>query len=167
MLSLPTSSTNGSDDVSPYLKELIALGVSVIEKGKNRLSHSAVDIGNYKALLSRLVAINRQGIADEMTDEDRNFWTVALRYLKRRLANEQLSLPAPEHHLATKPVAPEVIETRFPSHQPLSLSSSALTVFYNNQYKYFLKYVLGLQEPGLFIQMLAFMVNTCTVFLSW
>lgn len=147
VLSLPTSLTNSSDDVSPYLKELIALGVPVIEKGKNRLSHSAADIGNYKALLSRLVAINRQGIADDMTSEDRNFWTVALRYLKRRLADEQLSLPAFEHHLTTKPVAPEVIETRFSSQQPLSLSSSALTVFYNNQYKYFLKYVLGLQEP--------------------
>ncbi|SQA16952.1 ATP-dependent nuclease, subunit B [Streptococcus agalactiae] len=35
---------------------------------------------------------------------------------------------------------------RFPEDHPLKLSSSALTTFYNNQYKYFLQYVLGLEE---------------------
>ena len=48
--------------------------------------------------------------------------------------------------MQTKPVSAEVIETHFPSDEPINLSSSAVTTFYNNQYKYFLQYVLGLQE---------------------
>ncbi|MDV5972684.1 ATP-dependent helicase/deoxyribonuclease subunit B [Streptococcus canis] len=146
VLSVPTVVNELSDDLSPYLKELMALGLPLLDKGKNWLSYAASDIGNYKALLSRVIDIDRQAILADMTDQDKTFWTVALRYLKRRLREKQLTLPTQDNHLATKTLAPQVIEARFPSNRPLNLSSTALTVFYNNQYKYFLQYVLGLQE---------------------
>ncbi|KPJ22025.1 ATP-dependent nuclease subunit B [Streptococcus phocae] len=146
VLSTPLSLNEVPQEMSPYLEELISFGVPLVEKGKNLLSTSPEDIGNYKSLLSRLIDINRQAISEEMTDEDRTFWTVALRYLKRRLREEDMVIPTFENHLATKPLDAKVIEARFPSDQPIRLSSSALTIFYNNEYKYFLDYVLRLQE---------------------
>lgn len=55
-------------------------------------------------------------------------------------------MPLIKDNMQTKTVSADVIEARFPSDEPISLSSSAVTTFYNNQYKYFLQYVLGLQE---------------------
>lgn len=146
VLSVPAVVNEFSDDLSPYLKELMSFGFPLIDKGSNRFSYAASDIGNYKALLSRLVDLNREAIVADMTEQDKTFWTVALRYLRRQLRHQQVTLPMLDDHLVTKPLASEVIEARFPSDRPLRLSSTALTVFYNNQYKYFLQYVLGLQE---------------------
>ncbi|MGT2934871.1 ATP-dependent nuclease subunit B [Streptococcus castoreus] len=146
VLSQPSLLNEVSDDLSPYIKELMAFGIPMVDKGKNHLSYSASDVGHYKSLLSRLIDINRQEINAEMTDQDRTFWTVALRYLRRRLKDKQLTFPNMGNHLQTKPLAPQVIDVYFPSDCPIRLSSSALTVFYNNQYKFFLQYVLGLRE---------------------
>ncbi|WP_286783134.1 ATP-dependent nuclease subunit B [Streptococcus sp. UBA4344] len=148
VLSLPQIVNESEDKESSYLAELASFGVPVLMKGRNRLSTDVEDIGNYKALLSRVIEVNRLAIEEEreLSKEEQTFWSVAVRYLRRRLATEGIELPLIKDNMRTKPVSAEVIETRFPSDQPINLSSSAVTTFYNNQYKYFLQYVLGLQE---------------------
>lgn len=146
VLSVPHFLNDVPEELSPYLKEWLSFGLPLIEKGRHHLSREPEDIGNYKALLSRLINLNRDDMLALMTEEDKNFWTVALRYVKKRLKEDHIVLTSPKNHLITKKVASQVIEARFPSDQPLSLSASALRIFYNNQYHYFLKYVLGLQE---------------------
>ncbi|HES5836057.1 TPA: ATP-dependent nuclease subunit B, partial [Streptococcus pyogenes] len=145
VLSVPTVINETFDDLSPYLKELINFGLPLLDKGKNYLSYDNSDIGNYKALLSQIIAINRQDLI-EMSDQDKMFWTVVLRYLRKQLRKQQLELPTSDYRLSTKPLSKEVIEVCFPKGIPLKLSATALTVFYNNQYNYFLKYVLNLNK---------------------
>ena len=48
--------------------------------------------------------------------------------------------------VTTTKVDDQVMQLVFPGKEPLKLSASALTTFYNNQYLYFLRYVLGLEE---------------------
>lgn len=148
VLSLPQIVNESEDKESSYLAELASFGVPVLMKGRNRLSTDVEDIGNYKALLSRVIEVNRLAIEEEreLSKEEQTFWSVAVRYLRKRLATEGIELPLIKDNMQTKPVSAEVIETRFPSDQSINLSSSAVTTFYNNQYKYFLQYVLGLQE---------------------
>ena len=148
VLSLPQIVNESEDKESSYLAELASFGVPVLVKGRNRLSTDAEDIGNYKALLSRVIEVNRLAIEEEreLSKEEQTFWSVAVRYLRKKLANEGVELPLIKDNMQTKPVSAEVIETHFPSDEPINLSSSAVTTFYNNQYKYFLQYVLGLQE---------------------
>ncbi|ESA44750.1 ATP-dependent nuclease subunit B-like protein [Streptococcus pyogenes GA19700] len=145
VLSVPTVINETFDDLSPYLKELINFGLPLLDKGKNYLSYDNSDIGNYKALLSQIIAINRQDLI-EMSDQDKMFWTVVLRYLRKQLRKQQLELPTSDYRLSTKSLSKEVIEVCFPKGIPLKLSATALTVFYNNQYNYFLKYVLNLNK---------------------
>lgn len=99
-----------------------------MDKGKNYLSYDNSDIGNYKALLSQIIAINRQDLI-EMSDQDKMFWTVVLRYLRKQLRKQQLELPTSDYRLSTKPLSKEVIEVCFPKGIPLKLSATALTVF--------------------------------------
>ena len=148
VLSLPQIANESEDKESSYLAELASFGVPVLVKGRNRLSTDAEDIGNYKALLSRVIEVNRLAIEEEreLSKEEQTFWSVAVRYLRKKLVNDGIELPLIKDNMQTKPVSDEVIETRFPSDEPINLSSSAVTTFYNNQYKYFLQYVLGLQE---------------------
>ncbi|MGT2845550.1 ATP-dependent nuclease subunit B [Streptococcus hongkongensis] len=146
LLSFPLVLNETSQEISPYLKTLSSFGIEIEEKIKNSLSRSELDIGNYKSLLSQLVDINRSELADELNEDDKNFWTVMLRYLKKRLASENLELPQAKNHLQTQTISDEVLALRYPKGQTMALSTSALTVFYDNQYKYFLQYVLGLQE---------------------
>ena len=148
VLSLPQIVNESEDKESSYLAELASFGVPVVKKGRNRLSANLEDIGNYKALLSRVIEVNRLAIEEEreLSKEEQTFWSVAVRYLRKKLETQGIDLPLIKDNMQTKPVASEVIETRFPSDKPINLSSSAVTTFYNNQYKYFLQYVLGLQE---------------------
>ena len=98
------------------------------------MSTDAEDIGNYKALLSRVIEVNRLAIEEdrELSKEEQTFWSVAVRYLRKKLANEGVELPLIKDNMQTKPVSAEVIETHFPSDEPINLSSSAVTTFYNN-----------------------------------
>lgn len=148
VLSLPQILNEAQDNTSSYLLELQALGVPVLVKGRNYHSTRPEDIGNYKALLSRVVEINRSAIAQEleMSKNEQTFWSVAVRYLRKKLAQEGVEVPQINDNMVTKTVASEVMAARFPVNEPISLSSSAVTTFYNNQYLYFLQYVLGLQE---------------------
>lgn len=146
VITQPQISNEVEDTSSSYLLELEAIGVPVLEKGRNNLATNPEDIGNYKALLSRVIEINRSAIDQEMTKEEQTFWSVAVRYLRRKLESEGITIPDVNDNLVTRKVTKEVLETRFPVEEPLHLSSSALMTFYNNQYLYFLRYVLGLQE---------------------
>lgn len=144
VLSVPMQLNEVSVELSPYISLLLDFGIPLLEKGKSQFSALETDIGNYKSLLSQVIELNTSQI--ELSSEEENFWTVMLRYLKGRLAKEDLVLPQVKKHLQTKPLSQEVIQTRFPQEKPIHLSHSALTVFYDNQYKYFLQYILGLQE---------------------
>lgn len=48
--------------------------------------------------------------------------------------------------VTTTKVDDQVMQLVFPEEEPLKLSATALTTFYNNQYLYFLRYVLELEE---------------------
>ncbi|MGT2959532.1 ATP-dependent nuclease subunit B [Streptococcus caballi] len=148
VLSLPQILNETEDNTSSYLLELIEMGVPVIEKGRNAGSNKPEDIGNYKALLSQVIELNRSAIDQEekLSKEEQTFWSVAVRYLRKKLASHAISIPEVNDGMETKTVARSVMAARFPDDEPLRLSSSALTTFYNNQYLYFLQYVLGLQE---------------------
>lgn len=150
VLSVPQIANDVQDNQSPYLLELSDFGVPVIEKGRNSNSYEPSDIGNYKALLSQVIERNHYDVADEETlsKDEETFWAVAVRYLRKKLAQEGITIPSVSQNddMETKAVDKSVMEIRFPKNEPIHLSSSALTTFYNNQYKYFLQYVLKLQE---------------------
>ncbi|MGT2949280.1 ATP-dependent nuclease subunit B [Streptococcus devriesei] len=145
-LSLPQILNEAEDTTSSYLLELAEIGVPVVEKGRSRQLADPEDIGNYKALLSRVIELERAAIDQEMSKEEQTFWSVAVRYLRKKLNEQGIVIPEINDSMQTKPLTPSVIKARFPADEPLNLSSSALTAFYNNQYLYFLQYVLGLQE---------------------
>ncbi|KXT79114.1 ATP-dependent nuclease subunit B [Streptococcus sp. DD13] len=134
--------------LSPYVQHLVGWGIPMQAKtiSPNRLEAS--DIGNAKSLLSRLITYHQLEVDQEVSEDRRTFWTVARRYLSRYLEEKGLRLPGFERRLTTRPLTPEVTALRFPKDKPLLLSASAVTSFYNNQYKYYLQYVLGLQEPA-------------------
>ena len=93
-----------------------------------------------------MIELNRSAIDQELSKEEQTFWSVAVRYLRQKLAKEGLTIPEVNDKMQTKQVAAEVMAARFPIDQPLNLSSSALTTFTITQYLYFLQYILGLQE---------------------
>ena len=146
ILSLPQILNETEDSTSSYLLELAEFGVPIVEKGRTGQLSNPEDIGNYKALLSRVIELERASIDQEMTKEEQTFWSVAVRYLRKKLNEQGIVIPEINDSMQTKPLAPSVIKARFPADEPINLSSSALTAFYNNQYLYFLRYVLGLQE---------------------
>ncbi|MEX2804795.1 ATP-dependent nuclease subunit B [Streptococcus sp. H31] len=146
VLSMPQILNEAADDISPYLLELAEMGVPIVEKGPAEQLTGPSDIGHHKRVLSSLLGFNNIMIKEDLLEKTPSFWSKAAQYLQRELDQDNLTLPEPVHHLSTKTVADEVMRLRFPDSQPLNLSASALTVFYNNQYKYFLQYVLGLQE---------------------
>lgn len=139
VISFPRLMDETEDLVSPYIEDLLALGFKLDEKKVNQ-------VGSYKDVLSTLIGINRGDLDRELTKEEETFWAVAGRYLRRRLETEGMSIPVISKRLETKTIAKEVMEILYPLNQPLSLSSSALTTFNNNEYLYFLRYVLHLQE---------------------
>lgn len=125
-----------SDDLSSYLTFLEELGF------ERQILEQDSQLSNYKAVLSRLLAINHLEL-DLKTNQ--SFWHQALPFLQQELAGHGLKTETkdlPE----TVPVTAEVMARRLPDLQ-LTLSVSALRAFYENQYLYFLRYILGLQEP--------------------
>ncbi|MGC4388352.1 hypothetical protein ABXW34_21155, partial [Streptococcus suis] len=79
----------------------------------------------------------------ELDKQEETFWSVLVRHLRQKLEKEGLRMPLLRDSVLTQSVSQEVMSARFPEEQALHLSSSALTTFYNNQYQYFLRYVLG------------------------
>lgn len=146
ILSYPHVVNESEEDLSIYLKEWSQLGVETIDMIHSRLEAKSERIGNYKGLLSTVLALNHQDLDKELTKEEQTFWSVATRYLQRRLKEEDVLIPHISDEVTTTRVSEEVMSIRFPKEEPIRLSTSALTTFYNNQYLYFLRYVLGLQE---------------------
>ena len=146
VLSQPQILNETQDDMSVYLKELLDLGLPLVEKGRNRFEAKGDQIGNYKDLLSTVIALNSSHLDDDLDKETQTFWSVAVRYLRKRLDKEQVLIPNVIDDVTTTKVDDQVMQLVFPGEEPLKLSASALTTFYNNQYLYFLRYVLGLEE---------------------
>lgn len=149
VLSAPQIFKEAEDNLSPYLRVLIEMGVQVQEKGRSK-SLSADDIGHYKGLLSHLIEANREDLDQEwqtdLTKEDQTFWAVAVRYLRKKLEKEGISIPTISSSIPTKKLDQETLDVLFPLTQPLQLSSSSLTDFYQNEYLYFLRHILHLEE---------------------
>ena len=146
VLSQPQILNESQDDMSVYLKELLELGLPLVEKGRNRFEAKGDQIGNYKDLLSTVIALNSSHLDDDLDKETQTFWSVAVRYLRKRLDKEQVLIPKVIDDVTTTKVDDQVMQLVFSGEEPLKLSASALTTFYNNQYLYFLRYVLGLEE---------------------
>ena len=146
VLSQPQILNETQDDMSVYLKELLDLGLPLVEKGRNRFEAKGDQIGNYKDLLSTVIALNSSQLDADLDKETQTFWSVAVRYLRKRLEKNQVLIPHVIDDVTTTKVDDQVMQLVFPGEEPLKLSASALTTFYNNQYLYFLRYVLGLEE---------------------
>ena len=64
----------------------------------------------------------------------------------RKLEDQGLDNPVLPTSPKSKTLATETLEALYPQDQDFYLSTSGLTEFYRNEYSYFLRYVLGLQE---------------------
>ena len=71
---------------------------------------------------------------------------MSIRVLRKKLAAEGISIPQISKELKTETLNEETLQALYPKEQPLKLSASALNEYFKNQYAYFLKYVLRLQE---------------------
>lgn len=148
VLSYPQLFNETDEEASSYLKTLFDLGLEKEQKGRASFDINLADVGNYKGLLSQVVELNRQDIGELLDGEEKTFWAVAVRYLSKKLADQGLELPQISWQLTSQPLARETLDKLYPKDQALKLSASALTDFYNSQYKYFLRHVLGLEELG-------------------
>ena len=145
VLSAPALVNEVEDSMSTYLLELTAapLSLPIIVK---KPQASSDDIGSYRALLSQIIELHQEEIDREWTAEEQTFWAVAVRVLRKKLAAEGISIPQISKKLKTESLQPETLQALYPKDQPLRLSASALNEYFKNQYGYFIKYILGLQE---------------------
>ena len=130
---------------SAYLQELVHFGFSRREKRMNHKGLSKEDMGSYHSLLSSLVVYHQQ---DEMseTGQDLTFIKVLARVMGKKLDQQGLENPALPTSPSSKPLTKDTLQALYPTDQEFYLSTSGLTEFYRNEYSYFLRYVLGLQE---------------------
>ena len=145
VLSAPSLLNENESKESVYLKELQDFGFTKIEKRINRKNLSKDDIGSYHSLLSSLVAYHQQG-ESETSEQDLTFVKVLARVMGRKLEDQGLDNPVLPTSPKSKTLATETLEVLYPKNQDFYLSTSGLTEFYRNEYSYFLRYVLGLQE---------------------
>lgn len=145
VLSAPSLLNENESKESVYLKELQDFGFSKIEKRIDRKNLSKDDIASYHSLLSSLVAYHQQGEM-ETSDQDLTFVKVLARVMGKKLEGKGLENPVLPTSPKSKTLATETLEALYPQDQDFYLSTSGLTEFYRNEYSYFLRYVLGLQE---------------------
>lgn len=146
ILSLPQLINEVEGRLSPYLTELCQPPLSFELETKKREATSD-DVGSYRGLLARLVELYQEEIrTEELSTEETSFWTVAIRVLRKKLAQEGIRLPQIMEEVKSQPLSRESLDLLYPKDQPFFLSTSALTEFYRHQYAYFLRYVLGLEE---------------------
>ena len=145
VLSAPALVNEVEDSMSTYLLELTAapLSLPIIVK---KPQASSDDIGSYRALLSQIIELHQEEIDREWTAEEQTFWAVAVRVIRKKLAAEGISIPQISKELRSDPLQLDTLQALYPEGQALRLSASALTEYFKNQYGYFIKYVLGLQE---------------------
>lgn len=147
VLSSPTLLGEAEDSPSSYLLALKDLGLPVLTKTRGLDQPQAADLGTYRSLLARLVEAHQDQLdLVDLPKETADYWAVLIRRLRKKLADQGLTLPEVNPNPTSRPVSPEALAVRYPSDRPLSLSASALSDFYNNQYKYFLSHLLGLRE---------------------
>lgn len=147
VLSAPALVNEVEDSMSTYLLELTAapLSLPIIVK---KPQASSDDIGSYRALLSQIIELHQEEIDREWTAEEQTFWAVVVRVLRKKLAAEGISIPQISKELRSEPLQLDTLQALYPKGQALRLSASALTEYFKNQYGYFIKYVLGLQEES-------------------
>ena len=145
VLSAPSLLNENESKESAYLHELVSFGFSRIEKKIHQKSLSKDDMGSYHSLLSSLVAYHQQANSSE-NEQDLTFVKVLARVMGKKLDQKGLTNPAIPTSPSSKPLARETLQALYPADKEFYLSTSGLTEFYRNQYSYFLRYVLGLQE---------------------
>ncbi len=114
VLSQPQILNETQDDMSVYLKELLDLGLSLVEKGRNRFEAKGDQIGNYKDLLSTVIALNSSHLDADLDKETQTFWSVAVRYLRKRLDKDQVLIPMVIDDVTTTKVDEQVMQLVFP-----------------------------------------------------
>lgn len=147
VLSTPQIVNEIENNISPYLLELHERPIELPIEVK-RPQATSDDIGTYRALLARVIELNQGDIDREcsLTEKEQTFWSVVVRVLRKKLESEGISIPNVTSSLETETLSTQTLQVLYPPHQAFQLSTSALTEFYRNQYAYFLKYVLALQE---------------------
>ena len=145
VLSAPILINEVEDAMSSYLTELEIAPISLPIISKQPQA-SSDDIGTYRALLARVIDLYQEDIDREWTPKEQTFWAVAVRVLRKKLAAEGISIPQISKEFKTETLKSDTLQALYPSEQPLKLSASALNEYFKNQYAYFLKYVLRLQE---------------------
>lgn len=141
ILSAPSLLNENESKESAYLQELVSFGFSRIEKKIHQKSLSKDDMGSYHSLLSSLVAYHQQGETSN-TEQDLTFVKVLARVMGKKLDQKGLTNPALPTSPSSKPLEKETLQALYPADKEFYLSTSGLT----NEYSYFLRYVLGLQE---------------------
>ncbi len=122
--------------VNSARKELILSAPSLFNESESKEYHS---------LLSSLVAYHQQGETSD-TEQDLTFVKVLARVMGKKLEQQGLENPALTTSPSSKPLAKDTLHALYPADKEFYLSTSGLTEFYRNQYSYFLRYILGLQE---------------------
>ncbi|ORO53336.1 ATP-dependent nuclease subunit B [Streptococcus oralis subsp. oralis] len=145
ILSAPSLLNENESKESAYLQELVGFGFSRLEKKIHQKSLSKDDMGSYHSLLSSLVSYHQQAGSSE-NEEDVTFVKVLARVMGKKLDQKGLTNPALPTSPSSKPLEKETLKALYPADKEFYLSTSGLTEFYRNEYSYFLRYVLGLQE---------------------
>lgn len=145
VLSAPQLANETEEGKSPYLQVLQEIGIPKVEKG-NATGFQLDDLSHYKSLLARVIEANRLPFEEKWTKEEETFWLVAIRYLRKKLEQEEIVIPAITGEVETSPLEVDTLDVLYPAGTPLVLSASSLTDFYQNEYLYFIKHVLRLRE---------------------
>lgn len=145
ILSAPSLFNENESKESAYLQELVRFGFAQREKRINQKGLSKEDIGSYHSLLSSLVAYHQQAGSSEI-EQDLTFVRVLARVMGKKLDQQGLANPALPTSPTSKLLAKDTLQALYPADKDFYLSTSGLTEFYRNEYSYFLRYVLGLQE---------------------
>lgn len=144
VLAAPSLLNEAESQLSSYLLELTKepLNFPIIQKMQQA---SSDDIGTYHGLLSRVIQLHQEEIGQDWNKEEETFWHVAVRVLRKHLKAKGIVIPAILSQVMTTPLKEETLLALYPEKE-FQLSASGLNEFYKNQYGYFLKYVLHLQE---------------------
>lgn len=141
ILSYPSQLNETESKGSTYLRELENFGFKIENKSIDNKTITIDDIGSYHSVLSSLVAYYQRDDFDDF-DQDLTFIKILNRVVSKKLKEKDLDNPA----LMTQKLSKETLDALYPKDKPLKLSTSALKDFYCNEYTYYLKRVLNLQE---------------------
>ena len=141
ILSYPNQLNESESKGSTYLRDLENFGFKIENKSIDNKTITIDDIGSYHSVLSSLVAYYQRDDFDD-SDQDLTFIKVLNRVVSKKLKEKDLENPA----LITQKLSKETLDALYPKDKPLKLSTSALKDFYCNEYTYYLKRVLNLQE---------------------